>query len=456
MQADQHFETIPKFRRHSTVVGMTMAKVLLVFFFVGTCLSELTASSCSQKTFKDAAKSCINNFYEDLRKNPHKDCRHLFSKTLSPCIQNIVEKCKNETDAENLELLKARSDDFIAQGSYYCTDGMLNSFKNFKSRDCPVRALEKARKCAQSFHKTFREDKGSPSLCRKFKKAKRCITRALERCKKSRTVDKTMGLYRESYNPHCLGGQDAYRKPVRDAIKPFGACTAREYSLKTRECISSFVQTLQKEPRTSCRRTFFNKYYLCSKNIAFECFKNVSSYDMRNIKRWFTSSRSHDEQMFCDGINLKLSYPRRLRYNHCEKNYVQAKETCESSYIATYKENKADKSLCRKYAEAKSCTKNATLRMCTVTSELLEEVNFIYDNFNPFCLQFTDPPFTAELEEKEERIPPESEGEKPEKPIERDTRSSAIPRVNKGQFVIAKPWLCLAFAIFFLIVEVFS
>ena len=22
-----------------------------------------------------------------------------------------------------------------------------------------------------------------------------------------------MELYRESYNPHCLGGQDAYRKP---------------------------------------------------------------------------------------------------------------------------------------------------------------------------------------------------------------------------------------------------
>ena len=94
--------------------------------------------------------------------------------------------------------------------------------------------------------------------------------------------------------------------------------------------------------------------------------------------------------------------------------------------------------------------------MCTVTSELLEEVNLIYDNFNPFCSQFTDPPFTVELEGKEDRIPRESEDEKPEKPIERDIRSSAIPRVNKGQFVIAKPWLCLASAIFFLIVEVFS
>ncbi|XP_068714113.1 uncharacterized protein [Montipora foliosa] len=375
---------------------MTMAKILLVFLFVETCLSEITASSSSQKTFKDAAKSCINNFYKELKKNPHKDCRHLFSETLSSCVQNSVEKCKNETDAENLELLKARSEDIIAQPSFFCTDGMLNSFKNFKARDCPLRAHEKARKCAESFHKTFREDKGSPSLCRKFTKAKRCITRALQRCKKSRIVNKTMAMYRDSYNPHCLGGQDVEEMPVSWPIKPFGSCTEKEYLLKTRDCISSFVQTLQKEPRRSCRRAFFNKFYFCSKNIAIDCFKNVSSYDMRNIKRRFISSRSRDEQMFCDGINFKLSYPRQLRDNQCEKNYVQAKETCESSYIATYKENKADKSLCRKYAEAKRCTKNATLRMCTVTSELLEEVNFIYDNFNPFCAQFTDPPFPVE------------------------------------------------------------
>lgn len=57
---------------------------------------------------------------------------------------------------------------------------------------------------------------------------------------------------------------------------------------------------------------------------------------------------------------------------------------------------------------------------------------------------------------KEGRIPRESEGEKPEKPIQRDTRSSAIPRVKKGQFFIAKRWLSLEFAIFFFILEVFT
>ena len=46
----------------------------------------------------------------------------------------------------------------------------------------------------------------------------------------------------------------------------------------------------------------------------------------------------------------------------------------------------------RKYAKAKRCTKNATFVLCKDTPQLRDEVNFIYDRFNPFCVNLSDPP----------------------------------------------------------------
>lgn len=44
-----------------------------------------------------------------------------------------------------------------------------------------------------------------------------------------------------------------------------------------------------------------------------------------------------------------------------------------------------------KYAEAKLCAKNETLKSCKVTPQLQDDVDFIYDEFNPFCSKRKDP-----------------------------------------------------------------
>lgn len=44
-----------------------------------------------------------------------------------------------------------------------------------------------------------------------------------------------------------------------------------------------------------------------------------------------------------------------------------------------------------KYAEAKLCAKNETLKSCKVTPQLQDDVDFIYDEFNPFCSERKDP-----------------------------------------------------------------
>ena len=52
--------------------------------------------------------------------------------------------------------------------------------------------------------------------------------------------------------------------------------------------------------------------------------------------------------------------------------------------------------------------------MCKVTQEQLDDIDFIYDNFNPFCPQSVDPPLQKAASTKEEGILPDSEDKHPE------------------------------------------
>lgn len=96
----------------------------------------------------------------------------------------------------------------------------------------------------------------------------------------------------------------------------------------------------------------------------------------------------------------------------------------------------------RKYAVAKHCAKNATLGLCKDTSQLRDEVNFIYDSFNPFCDNLSDPPVSK-------RLPRKSGTRGPAKastvPFTRrsDSISSAAQSVTAKLFSFAAPFLLI-------------
>ena len=100
----------------------------------------------------------------------------------------------------------------------------------------------------------------------------------------------------------------------------------------------------------------------------------------------------------------------------------------------------------RKYAKAKRCAKNATLMICKDTApQLRDEVNFIYDRFNPFCASLSDPP-------AKKRLPPKSGPWRPAKastvPFIRRSNSisSAAQSVTAKLLSFAMPFflICLA------------
>ena len=78
--------------------------------------------------------------------------------------------------------------------------------------------------------------------------------------------------------------------------------------------------------------------------------------------------------------------------------------------------------------------------MCKVTQEHLDDIEFIYDNFNPFCSQSVDPP-----PKKEESIPPDSGDKHPEEP-DIDARRGKDLLENAGNVI---------FCSYFLVVVVF-
>ena len=89
---------------------------------------------------------------------------YLFMKN---CINNVFYECKNNTDPQHLIKIASRARVVIGSEDYFCEDGMLNSFKKINLQpDCPKKATKKVKNCAASFHKEFRDDKASPSLCR--------------------------------------------------------------------------------------------------------------------------------------------------------------------------------------------------------------------------------------------------------------------------------------------------
>ncbi|CAH3016925.1 unnamed protein product, partial [Porites evermanni] len=377
------------------------------------CSSVGIAASCSIEILQEKAKTCGNGFFDNLKKDRHQDCRKLYTSKVKHCIINVVDNCRNQTDGKTLAIMEEISKNLISSWRYYCKDGMLHSFRGLKKlQNCPDATLEKIRKCASSFYKKFQENKGSRSLCRKFTKAKKCIRTALERnCDKNSWVKNAAKRYQDPYNPYCPGRVDLKRKPVpRSPGRRFGSCSESDYLSLTRVCIASFVQTLQKNPKTSCRRAYMDKINKCAKNLALHCHKNESKYDRRNVERSFNSRsfRAYQEQVYCNGMNLQVPLPPSLRRHQCSKNFLAEKGRCEDNYVKTYRENKADKTLCRKYAEAKACVKNATLTLCKMTGEQVEVVNFYCDTFNPFCFNLSDPPMVKQPRVSEHRVSRES------------------------------------------------
>ena len=84
--------------------------------------------------------------------------------------------------------------------------------------------------------------------------------------------------------------------------------------------------------------------------------------------------------------------------------------------------------------------KNATLVFCKVTPELRDKIDFIYDGFNPFCFNLSDPPIAKESREIADRVPRDSGNQRSMESSDPTGGSSDSPTGGGGQSVSNKHW----------------
>ena len=87
--------------------------------------------------------------------------------------------------------------------------------------------------------------------------------------------------------------------------------------------------------------------------------------------------------------------------------------------------------------------------MCKVTQEHLDDINFTYDTFNPFCLQSVDPPPTEPTPEIEKSASRGS-GDKYLKGPVVEAKSGNVPLESEGNLISAEPCSYLHVVVMFL------
>nr|XP_058957702.1 uncharacterized protein LOC131784887 isoform X2 [Pocillopora verrucosa] len=392
-------------------------KQLILFVPILLALSVKNANTCTSNDFERASKACVTTFASNLREAKDKTCRNHYAE-MQTCIGRALHRCKNSSDSTTLGKINQIKRVAAASEEYYCSYGGVNPdpFNGKVMQGCRKKAHKKMRKCPASFHKRFSDDNGSTALCRKYSNLKKCVIKVAERfCQKTPEVKNLIKIYQDPFNPYCSGGGDAKKPKPRSAISsPFGLCTKREYLTRSRVCLADFVQTLQKFPKKPCRSVFMEKLHNCAKKVALHCHRNDTSYNKKRIEAGFKRSRSFQQRRYCEGTQVQFPYPA-VKHDQCGESYLEQRKKCAESFVATYVANKADKSLCGKYFEAKRCAKNVTLENCDVTPQLQDDVNFIYDEFNPFCRKLKDP---------------SSEKKRPREKPRKDQRRSAIQDVE--------------------------
>ncbi|XP_022783980.1 uncharacterized protein LOC111324635 isoform X3 [Stylophora pistillata] len=374
----------------------------LILIVLALCsLMEIT-HTCTISKFEDAAKACVIGFARSLRETKNKTCSNHYG-LMKNCIQQAFNECKSSTDRETTLDEKKRI--VIASEQYYCSYGGINPFNGKIVQGCPKKAQKKMRKCSSKFHKHFKGDSGSTSLCRKYDKVKKCIIRVAENlCKKTIQVKNLMEIFKNPFNPYCSDIRSSFSSR-------FGSCTRREYLNRSRDCLANFIRTLKKYPKKPCGLVFRKRLHNCAKNVALHCHKNDTSYNKKRIETGFKKMRSFNQRRYCDGFQFQFPYPA-VKSGQCTDSYFEHRKKCSYQFVEAYIKKKTEKSLCGQYAEAKRCAKNVTLEHCNVTPKLEDDIDFIYDEFNPFCAKRKDPlpkPQWRRVKKPRRSLPPDVE-----------------------------------------------
>jgi len=147
--------------------------------------------------------------------------------------------------------------------------------------------------------------------------------------------------------------------------------------------MKEFFETIKEKPKGDCSAAYLSMRN-CINSVFYGCKNNNT--DLLNLTK--IAQRAQvvigSEKHYCrdgmlnsfKGINLQPD---------CQKKAKKKLRKCTASFHKEFSEDKASRSLCRKYTKAKKCVVNVLEKFCKKTARI-QHISQIYnDPFNPYC-----------------------------------------------------------------------
>lgn len=165
-----------------------------------------------------------------------------------------------------------------------------------------------------------------------------------------------------------------------------GSCTFQVYIDKARQCTTAFISTLQTDKSVDCR-VVYNNMVECTKEYVRDCVKDhVPTNDIEAFLNE-AAKKLKSEDFYCtDGLfSPPVLTDEQKREIPCNETFYNQSEVCGDTFQTKFRGNRADKTLCKEFADAKSCLKETVTQYCQFDSNANEILQSAFDDYNPFC-----------------------------------------------------------------------
>lgn len=169
-------------------------------------------------------------------------------------------------------------------------------------------------------------------------------------------------------------------------LQMVGSCTFQEYINKARQCTTEFIADLQKDPFVDCK-VIYNRMVECTKEYVRDCVRDHVPED--DIEAFLTEAAKQlkSEDFYCkDGLfSRPILTDEQKKEIPCNETFYNESRACGDTFQTKFRNDRADKSLCKEFTDAKSCLKEAVDQHCQFDADAAEILQPAFDGYNPFC-----------------------------------------------------------------------
>lgn len=169
-------------------------------------------------------------------------------------------------------------------------------------------------------------------------------------------------------------------------LQMVGSCTFQVYIEKARQCTTAFITELQSDPSVDCKG-IYSRMVECTKDYVRECVKDHVADNKIEAFLNEAAKQLKSEDFYCkDGLfSAPVLTDERKKEIPCNETFYDESQDCGNTFQTKFRSNRADETLCKEFADAKVCLKEAVDEHCHFDKDAAEILQSAFDDYNPFC-----------------------------------------------------------------------